>query len=163
MCRPTCACATWTWRFTTLSDSRGLEVVADVLTLWRGAQLSTDTTMVSPLRQDGTSRPRSANFDGAALEVARRWKEAIYPELSGEGGRARLVVLGESSRPGGTVGPARPGRDSMGETVERDLGVHCCPCLFHVVLGQAPCLWHRRGCPLNQRCHEGVALLVSTM
>ena len=74
-------------------DSRRLEVVADGLTLWRGAQQAIDTTMVSPLRRDGTTRPRAANFDGAALEVARRRKEATYPELSGEGGRARLVVL----------------------------------------------------------------------
>ena len=41
-------------------DSRRLEVVADGLTLWRGAQLI-DTTMVSPhatTRHDGTTRPR---------------------------------------------------------------------------------------------------------
>ena len=74
-------------------DSRKMEVVADGLVLWRGAQLALDTTMVSPLRRDATTRPRSANFDGAALEVARRRKEATCPELSGEGGRARLVVL----------------------------------------------------------------------
>ena len=63
------------------------------LTLWRGAQLAIDTTLVSPLRRDGTARARAANHDGAALEDARRRKEATYPELSGEGGRARLVVL----------------------------------------------------------------------
>ena len=62
-CRPTCSCATWTW----LLDSRRLEVVADGF--WRGAQLALDTTMVSPLRRDGTTRPRSANFDGAALKL----------------------------------------------------------------------------------------------
>ena len=49
--------------------------------------------MVSLLRRDGTARPRAANHDGAVLEVARRRKEATYPELSGETGRARLVVL----------------------------------------------------------------------
>ena len=74
-------------------DGRRLEIVADGLTLWRGAQLAIDTTMVSPLRRDGTARPRAANHDGAVLEVARRRKEATYPELSGENGRARLVVL----------------------------------------------------------------------
>ena len=74
-------------------DSCRLEIVADGLTLWRGAQLATDTTMVSLLRRDGTTKPRAANFDGAALEVGRRRKEATCPELSGEGGRARLVVL----------------------------------------------------------------------
>ena len=74
-------------------DGRRLEIVADGLSLWQGAQLAIDTTMVSPLRRDGTARPRVANHNSAALDVARRRKEATYPELSGEGGRARLVVL----------------------------------------------------------------------
>ena len=74
-------------------DGRRLEIVADGFALWRGAQLAIDTTMVSPLRRDGTARPRAADHDGAVLEVARRRKETTYPELSGEGGRARLVVL----------------------------------------------------------------------
>ena len=64
-------------------DGRRLEIVADGLTLWRGAQLAIDTTMVSPLRRDGTTRPRAADHDGAVLEVARRRKETTYPELSG--------------------------------------------------------------------------------
>ena len=36
----------------------------------------------------------TANTNGKALEMARRRKERTYPELAGEGGRARLVVLG---------------------------------------------------------------------
>ena len=74
-------------------DGRRLEVVADGLTLWQGAQLAIDTTLVSPLRRDGSARPRAADHDGAALEDARRRKERTYPELTGDGGRARLVVL----------------------------------------------------------------------
>ena len=74
-------------------DGRRLEVVADGLSLWRGAQLAIDTTLVSPLSRDGSASRRAANHDGAALQRARRRKEATYPELSGEGGRARLVVL----------------------------------------------------------------------
>ena len=74
-------------------DSRRLEVVADGLTLWHGAQLAINTTLVSPLRRDGTARRRAANHDGAALEEARQRKERTYLELSGDGGRARLVVL----------------------------------------------------------------------
>ena len=74
-------------------DGRRLEVVADGLTLWHGAQLAIDTTLVSPLRRDGSARFRVANQDGAVLMEARRRKERTYPELSGEGGRARLVVL----------------------------------------------------------------------
>ena len=49
--------------------------------------------MVSPLRRDGSARPRAADHNGAALDEARRRKERTYPELSGDGGRARLVVL----------------------------------------------------------------------
>ena len=74
-------------------DGRRLEVVADGLTLFRGAQLAIDTTMVSPLHRDGSARRRAADVDGAALEAARRRKERTYPELAGDGGRARLVVL----------------------------------------------------------------------
>ena len=75
-------------------DGRRLEVVADGLTLWQGAQFAIDTILVSPLRRDGSARPTAADHDGAALEEARRRKERTYPELSGDGGRARLVVLG---------------------------------------------------------------------
>ena len=162
-------------------ESRRMEVVSDGLTLLRGAQLAIDTTMVSPLRRDATTRPGSANFDGAVLEVARRRKEATYPELSGEGGRARLVVL--AAEVGGrwsvetaqfltTLAKARAqevllvlqGRAESAwvETVERHFGVHCCPCFCQVTLGQAHCLWLRRG-PLSQCGHEGVALLLSTV
>ena len=74
-------------------DSRRLEVVADGLTLWRGAQLAVDTTLVSPLSRNGEARRRAANHDGAALDAARKRKEDTYPELTGEDGRTRLVVL----------------------------------------------------------------------
>ena len=84
-----------TWTSPTLNavDGRRLEVVADGLSLWHGAQRTIDTTLVSPLRSNGTARRRAADHDGAALEVARRRKERTYPELAGERGRARLVVL----------------------------------------------------------------------
>ena len=71
-------------------DGRRLEVVADGLTLWQGAQLATEA---SPLRRDGSARTRPADHNGVALDEARRRKERTHPELSGDGGRARLVVL----------------------------------------------------------------------
>ena len=43
--------------------------------------------------RDETARPGADRHDGVALSAARRRKEHTYPELSGEGGRARLVVL----------------------------------------------------------------------
>ena len=75
-------------------DNRRIEVVVDGLPLFHGAQLAVDTTLVSPLRRDGTPHPRCANVDGAALDTARRRKETTYPELHGRNGRTRLVVLG---------------------------------------------------------------------
>ena len=74
-------------------DNRRLEVVADRLPLHGGAQLAIDTTLVSALTRDGTVPPGADRHDGVALSEARRRKERTYPELSGEGGRARPVVL----------------------------------------------------------------------
>ena len=52
-----------------------------------------DTTLVSPLHRDGSARARAPDHNGAILVEARRREERTYPELSGEGGRARLVAL----------------------------------------------------------------------
>ena len=57
-----------------------------------GEALCCDVTLVSPLRTDGAPQPGAANRDGAALRVARRRKEAAYPELLRPGPQ-RLVVL----------------------------------------------------------------------
>ena len=40
-------------------DNRRVEVIADGLNLWHGAQLAIDTTLVSPLRGDGSARGRA--------------------------------------------------------------------------------------------------------
>ncbi|CAK0791015.1 unnamed protein product, partial [Prorocentrum cordatum] len=74
-------------------DGRKIEVIANGLPLWGGAQLAIDATLVSPVRTDGTAQPRTADEDGVQLAVARGRKEATYPELIGPR-RCRLVVLG---------------------------------------------------------------------
>ena len=48
---------------------------------------------MSAIRGNGQPHPRAADVDGVALRHARRRKERTYPELSGDRGRARLVVL----------------------------------------------------------------------
>ena len=45
------------------------------------------------LKRNGEPRARASDHDGAACLAARRTKSRTYPELSGEHGRARLVVL----------------------------------------------------------------------
>jgi hypothetical protein len=73
-------------------DSRNLEVVANGLPLWGGAQLAVDTTLVCPVRRDGTPQPGAATTDGRQLQTARARKEQKYRELL-ESRRCRLVVL----------------------------------------------------------------------
>ena len=80
-------------------DGRKLEVVADGLPLFHGAQLAIDTTIVSPLRADGTLRPGSHANDGAALRVARRVKT-----------RSVLAPVGQSESKSRTSSP--PGSSS---------------------------------------------------
>ena len=65
----------------------------DGLPFFQGAQLAVDTTLVCPLFREGEAKPRTATTSGVCLKVARRRKEARFPELAGDGGRARLVVL----------------------------------------------------------------------
>ena len=91
-------------------DGRRLEVVADGLPVHGGAQMDIDTTMLSPLNSNGVARRGASVKKGLALEAARERKEMTYPELAGEGGRARLAAfrsctvpvllgLGPDSRP----------------------------------------------------------------
>ena len=74
-------------------DDRRIEVIANGLPLWGGAQLAVDTTVVSPLTRAGEPRRRAGRFAGAALTDARKAKERAYPELL-HNSRCRLVVLG---------------------------------------------------------------------
>ena len=74
-------------------DDRRIEVIANGLPLWGGAQLAVDTTLVSPLTRAGHPRMRGGQYRGTALRDARRNKERTYPELLRDR-RCRLVVLG---------------------------------------------------------------------
>ena len=76
----------------TRQDDRRIEVIANGLNLWGGAQLAIDTTLVSPLTRDGQRRRRAGTYAGAALHTARRSKERTCPEFL-QSRRCRLVVL----------------------------------------------------------------------
>ena len=52
------------------------------------------TPPCSPLTRDGVAQRGTATTNGKSLARARRRKELTYPELTGEHGRARLVVMG---------------------------------------------------------------------
>ena len=70
-----------------------LEVIAEGLPVFHGAQLAIDATLVSPLRADGDPHRRCPDEDGAALTFAHRRKERTFPELTGGRGCAKLVVV----------------------------------------------------------------------
>ena len=67
-------------------DSRKIEVIANGLPLWGGAQLAVDTALVSALTRDGQPRAKNAFTD------TRDQKNKTYHELV-NGKRCRLVVL----------------------------------------------------------------------
>ena len=62
-------------------DARRIEVIAEGLPAFHGAQLAIDT-LVSPLRADGEPHRRCSDVDART-----------YPELSGDQGRDKLIVL----------------------------------------------------------------------
>ena len=88
------------------NDSRRLEIVADGLPLFGGAQLAIDTTLVSVLHCDGSARARVAHVDSAAVAVARRRKNGRTPNSLGNV-RARDWWCWQARS--GVVGLAKPG------------------------------------------------------
>ena len=73
-------------------DERRIEVLAQDLQCFKGAQLAVDITLRSALCASGEAQPGAAEEDGAVLAQARRDKEATYPELL-TSRRCRLVVV----------------------------------------------------------------------
>ena len=73
-------------------DSRRIEVLAQDLPCFSGAQLAVDITLRSALTSNGEAHPQAADVDGAVLIQARHDKESTYPEIA-TSGRCKLVVL----------------------------------------------------------------------
>ena len=63
-------------------DQRQIEVIAEALPVFHGAQLAIDATLVSPLRADGEPHRHCPDEDGAALTSARRRKERTHTQSS---------------------------------------------------------------------------------
>ena len=75
------------------SDGRRIEVLAQDLSCFGGAQFVVDITLRSALTRAGEPQRNAADKDGAVLISARRDKEAKYPELA-TSRRCKLVVVG---------------------------------------------------------------------
>ena len=77
------------------TDGRRIEVVANGLPLWRGAQIAIDTTLVSPVQRNGLPHAGAQARPALALQQAKARKFRTYPELQPGGqARCRLVVFG---------------------------------------------------------------------
>ena len=76
-----------------VGDERRIEVVANGLPLWHGAQLAVDATIVSPVARSGAAQAGAAERPGRALANAAQRKRRTYPELV-RARRCRLVVFG---------------------------------------------------------------------
>ena len=62
--------------------TNGIEVVANRLPIWGGAQVAVNATLFCPVRANGTTRPGAAATEGVALREAERTKSRDkYPEL----------------------------------------------------------------------------------
>ena len=76
-----------------LADSRRIEILANGLPLWQGAQVAVDTTFVSPVSRHGSARAGPDRVPGkAAVDAGRRKRQTTYPALLAAR-RCRLVVL----------------------------------------------------------------------
>ena len=133
-------------------DNRRIEVVVDGLPLFHGAQVAVDTTLVSPLRRDGTPHPRCANVDGAALDTARRRKESTYRELHGRNGRTRLAdesaqfvrQLAKAKSERGASNPPQSGPTGVDTQVVFHPGLQRCQVFRIVVAGASGRPWRGR-------------------
>ena len=77
-----------------LTDGRRIEVLANGLPIWQGAQAAVDTTLVSPVTRADDAQPHADRVAGTALEqAAKRKRLHTYPELA-VARRCKLVALG---------------------------------------------------------------------
>ena len=68
-------------------DGRRVEVIADGLPLWHGAQLAIDTTLVSPLHGDGAARRRAATVvEWHCMQLGGSRRPLTQNSLAREGG-----------------------------------------------------------------------------
>ena len=74
-----------------LAGSRCIEVLANGLPLWQGAQVAVDTTFVSPVSRDGSARA------GAVFGRGKRWVQSCW-RLIAAGWSCWVVVLVPSWR-----------------------------------------------------------------
>ena len=86
-------------------NDRRIEVVANGLPLWHGAQLAVDATLVSPVMRAGEPQTRADVEPGRAVSSAAECKRRYtYPEIT-RARRCRLVVVGLEV--GGSLAPRR--------------------------------------------------------
>ena len=104
------------------TDGRRLEVIADGLSLFQGAQLAIDTTLVSALRADGTPRPQLWQMRDHERRPGPSWLSWLQ-KLADVGLRRRHSSLVRWRHPKhgdyASVGGSR-----LAAPLEKDVGLH---------------------------------------
>ena len=113
-------------------DERRIEVLAQDLPCFGGAQLAIDVTLRSALRSSREPQPHAADVDGAIFLEPRRDKEATYPEPESST-RCRLVVAFETG-----------GRVRKRHTSVRQLALAKAREVPHFLTQQVALAWKRR-------------------
>ena len=76
------------------TDARRIEVLANGLPLWQGAQAAVDTTLVSPLTRDGAPRLGADRTAGSAVAAAANRKLVVVGiEVGGRFGAEAAAFL----------------------------------------------------------------------
>ena len=119
-------------------DSRRLEVVADGLLLFGGAQLAVDTTMVSPLLGDGSTHRGAAEAKkGTHISRARSRARLVVlaMEVGGRWSPEALTFIRFLAKAKARHEPNLMRRAGLADVMVFSPGMCCCPRARHVALG----------------------------
>ena len=88
----------WIWCLRVVRTVAGLEVVADGLPLFHGAQWAIDTTLVSPVGRNGLPMKRGGNVSRADWSIWPDEGRGLRVKWAGGGLRRRSCSCGSSPR-----------------------------------------------------------------
>ncbi|OLP82561.1 hypothetical protein AK812_SmicGene36766 [Symbiodinium microadriaticum] len=90
-----------------LADGRRIEVLANGLPLWQGAQAAVDTTLVSPVTRAGGAQPQADRVPGNALEQAAKRTRLHNASTHTRFGLEAVAFLRQLARARARESPAR--------------------------------------------------------
>ena len=146
-----------------VADGRRLEVVADGLPLFGGAQLVIDTTLVCALRKDGNPTSHAANgknersLNWWAVELAPGWSFSLWKWGDGLK-RVRSFLSRQCARSRREPFVSEACRTGLASQMGFNALLHSCKKCGRQPDGAAWCPWCRRRDSTNTRGGTGLSL-----